>query len=74
MSHKENGLSLQKPRDHILKDVLTHVSIHGAERVVKEIDVSLGVYCPRQADSLLLASAQVDPTLTNLQEQQQNGQ
>ena len=49
--------------DDVVKDVLADVGIHGAERVVKEIDVRIVVDGSSQANSLLLSTTKID-TLT----------
>ena len=66
MGDKHDGLVSEHAADALLEDVFPNVGVHGAQRVVKEIDVAVGVHRPRQADSLLLAPAQVDAPLTNL--------
>lgn len=45
---------------HVVKDVLSHVRVHGRERVIEEVDVGASVHGPGQAHALLLATGQVD--------------
>ena len=47
--------------DDLLKDVFSDVRVHGAQRVVKEIDVCLLVDGAGQTDTLLLSTTEVDP-------------
>ena len=42
---------------YLVKDVFPHVGVHGTEWVVQEINVSIVVAGPGQADPLLLAPA-----------------
>ena len=46
--------------DHFIKDVLAHVCVHGAQRIIEQVHVSIEVHRSRQAHALLLAAAQVD--------------
>jgi hypothetical protein len=47
------------PND-LVEDVLAYMTIDSRQRVVQEVDVRVTVDCTRQADSLLLATAQID--------------
>ena len=44
---------------------LTHVGVNGRQWVVEEVDVSVAVDGPGQADSLLLPAGQVDSLLAD---------
>ena len=46
--------------DDLLENVLADVTVDGAQRVVEEVEVPVGVDGARQADALLLTAAQVD--------------
>ena len=48
-----------RPND-VLKDVLAHVRIHRTQCVVRQVDVTVLVDGPRQADPLPLSSTQTD--------------
>ena len=46
--------------DDLLKDVLPHMTVNCRQRVVQQVHVCVTVHGPRQADPLLLATAQVN--------------
>lgn len=46
--------------DEVVKDVFGHVGIHGGQRVVQQVDVSVAVQGSGQAHPLSLATGEVD--------------
>lgn len=67
---KHNGLVTQLLPDGISENVIGHVSVQRAERVIQEVDVAVTVQGSCQADSLALTSTQVGPSLTHLLKQE----
>ena len=66
MRYKQHRLPLEDTTDALGEYVLSDVGVHSTQGVVQEVDVAIRVQRPRQADSLLLASAQVCSTLADL--------
>ena len=83
MRDEDASLVLQQAggSDDLLKQMLAHVSIHGRERIIKEVDVTLiwsfskesqsqiitiVVDSPGKADSLLLTTRKVDSLFSDL--------
>lgn len=64
---KEHRLAFGNTPDSFMEDMRTHTSIHCAQRVVQEKYGPLTVEGTSQTHSLTLPSAQVGPSLTNLQ-------
>lgn len=67
---EHHGLMTQLLPDGVSKDVIGHMSVQGAERIVQEVDVAVAVQGSGQADSLTLTSTQVGPSLTHLVKQE----
>ena len=66
MGNKANSFPIQRSLDTLSKDVLSHMSIYCTQGIVQEVDVTIGIERPRQADTLFLTAAQVDSSLSNL--------
>lgn len=49
--------------DHFIKYVLTNVGVNGTERIIQDVYVGVMVNRSRQADALLLTSAQIHALL-----------
>jgi hypothetical protein len=47
------------PNDPV-EEVFAHMHIHSRERVIQQVDISVLIHGPGQADSLLLTTTQVD--------------
>jgi len=43
----------------------TDMCVHSRERVIKDVDIGLGVECTSERDTLLLTTAQVDALFTD---------
>lgn len=68
MSDEDHGLVAKLLLDGVAEDVVGHVGVEGAERVVKDVNVPVAVKGTGQADSLALPTAQVGATLADLRE------
>lgn len=66
MSDKDDSLVAKLLPDGIAEDVVCNLGIEGAERVIQDVNVSIAVEGPGQADSLALPTTQVGATLSNL--------
>lgn len=67
MGDEDDGLLAQMLSDGIVKDVVAHVGVQGAEGVVQDVDGAVAVEGSCQADALPLPATQVGTTLTDLQ-------
>jgi hypothetical protein len=47
--------------DYIIENTLANMSVHCAERVIKQVNVSVRIDTSGQADALLLPSGQINP-------------
>ena len=63
---EENGLVLQQDLQALGKHVAPNVNVQRRQRVIQQKDVTVAVDGSRQADSLLLATAQRQATVANL--------
>lgn len=63
---EDDGLVAKLLPDAVMEDVIGHVGVEGAERVVQDVNVPVTVEGTGQADSLALPAAQVGATFTNL--------
>ena len=68
MSDKDDSFSSLRGQvdQTTVKQLPAYVNVHRTQRIVQQVDVSITVQCPGQADALLLTSTQVDATLTDL--------
>ena len=66
MRDKHDRASAQGPADAGLKDSPADVGVHGAERVVQQIERRAAIHSAGQADALPLPARQVDAALANL--------
>ncbi len=66
MCDEDDGLVAKLLPDGVVKDVVGHVGVEGAERVVQDVNVPVTVEGTGQADSLALPTTQVGATLTDL--------
>lgn len=63
---EHDGLVVELPLDGAVEDVVGHVGIEGAERVVQDVNVPVAVKGAGQTDSLALPSTQVGSTFPDL--------
>lgn len=68
MRHKRHRLLAELLLDGVVKDVVGHVGVECAQRVIKDVDVAVTVQGAGQADPLPLPAAQVGAALANLVE------
>lgn len=66
MGDEDDGLVVKMLLDGMMEDVIRHVGIKSAKRVIQDVDVPITVEGTGQADSLSLPTAQVGPALPNL--------
>lgn len=66
MGDEDDGLVAKLLPDGVTEDVVGHVGVKGAERVVQDVHVPVTVEGTGQADSLALPTTQVGTTLTDL--------
>lgn len=57
----------------VVEEMVSHMSVHGTERIVQQQDGSIAVKCPGEAHSLLLTPAQIGPSFPNLNTQCASG-
>lgn len=56
---EDPGSTLKGAADALVEDRLANISVKGAERVIEQVDVGVGIDGPCEADSLSLPSAKV---------------
>lgn len=66
MSDEDDGLVAKLLPDGVAEDVVGHVGVKGAERVIEDVNVPVAVKGTGQADSLALPAAQVGASLADL--------
>ena len=62
---QHDSLRGQHPKHALLEQRLPDVRVDRRQRVVEQVDVGVGVHCTSERDTLLLATAEVDATLTD---------
>lgn len=55
VSNQDHSLPLECLLNALLKDVLPHVGVHGRERVIQQVELTVGVHSTGQADPLPLS-------------------
>lgn len=68
MSDENDGLVAKLLPDGVAEDVIGHVGVKGAERVIEDVNVPVAVKGTGQADSLALPTTKVGTTLADLSE------
>lgn len=63
---EDDGLVTELLPDGVAEDVIGHVGIQGAQRVVQDVNVPVTVQGTGQTDSLALSATQVGTTFPNL--------
>lgn len=66
VGHEDDGLVAKLLLDGVVEDVVGHVGVQGAQRVVQDVHVPVAVQGSGQADSLPLAAAQGGAALSHL--------
>ena len=66
MGHQDDGLPSEHLLKALLKDILPHVGVQGREWVVQQVELTVRVDGPGQADPLLLPPREVEAPLPNL--------
>ena len=66
MGNQHNSLPLESRLNALFKDMLAHLGVHRRERVVKQVELTVGIHSTGQADPLPLSSREVDTPLPNL--------
>ena len=57
MRHQQHRLAAQMVADAVVEDVLSDLTVDGAERVVQQVNIGGSVHCTGQVNSLLLTTA-----------------
>ena len=66
MGDKDDGFPCQNSCDAFGEDVAADVDVNCRQGVVEEIDVTVAIQSASQTDPLLLATTEVDTSLSNL--------
>lgn len=66
MSYEQDGFVTQRTLDTEAEDGMADLAVHGRERVVKEIDVTVAIEGTRQTHALLLTATQGCASFSNL--------
>lgn len=64
----ENPVGFLRFVDYLVPDPYSNLFVQSAERVVNQHDVWLGIDSPREADALLLATREIDSSLSDFSE------
>ena len=72
VSDEDDGLAPQVFLDGLVEDVVGHVRVQCAQRVVQQVDVAVAVQRAGHADSLPLAATQRGAALPDLRERETN--
>ena len=57
MRHQQHRLAAQMVADAVVEDVLSDLTVDGAERVVQQVNFGGSVHCTGQVNALLLTTA-----------------
>ena len=65
VGHKDNDFVLEVTLNALCEDLARDLWIDGAQRIVQQVNISISIDGPCEADSCLLAARNVDATLSN---------
>lgn len=51
--------------DALFKDVFSNMHVHGRERVVEDVDISVTIHCTSKTNTVLLTTREIDASLSN---------
>ena len=66
MGHKDTSFVVQFGHYYILDNLLAHMSVEGWNRVIKQVDVFIGVNSPSKTYSGFLAAWQINALFSDL--------